>query len=60
MINKRRRLARRGQEIGRRLLVEFATIVTPDTILRWHRKLVAPKWSNRTGIGRPGVMKVIE
>ena len=30
----RRRLAVRGKEIGRRLLDEFATLVTPDTILR--------------------------
>jgi putative transposase len=33
----RRRLARHGQRLGRRLLSEVATIVTPDTILRWHR-----------------------
>ena len=40
---RRRRLAARGWEIGRRLLGEFATIVTPDTLLRWHRKLIAQK-----------------
>jgi len=33
----RRRLARCGHRLGRRLLGELATIVTPDTILRWHR-----------------------
>src|SRR5712691_8279315 len=37
----RRRLAVRGQRLGRRLLSQVATIVTPDTILRWHRQLIA-------------------
>jgi hypothetical protein len=30
------RLARAGQRLGRRQLRQVATIVTPDTILRWH------------------------
>src|SRR5688572_22060333 len=37
----RRRLAVLGARLGRRLLADVATIVTPDTILRWHRQLVA-------------------
>ena len=41
--DQRRRLAAKGKRIGRRLLVQVATIVTPDTILRWHRKLIAAK-----------------
>jgi putative transposase len=57
---QRRRLAAKGWDIGRRLLGEFATIVTPDTLLRWHRKLIAQKWTNSAGKGRPGVMKKIE
>ena len=36
--DQRRRLAVRGKTIGRRALAEVASIVTPDTILRWHRK----------------------
>src|SRR5881409_3562852 len=54
------RLARAGQRLGRRLLRQVATIVTPDTILRWHRRLVARKWTfvpKRPG--RPGIMKEI-
>lgn len=35
------RLAVRGIALGRRVLDEFASIVTPETILRWHRRLVA-------------------
>ncbi len=32
---QRRRLAVRGQRLGRRALTQVASIVTPDTILRW-------------------------
>ena len=42
--DQRRRLAVKGKTIGRRALETIATIVTPDTILRWHRQLVAAKW----------------
>jgi putative transposase len=38
---QRRRLAVLGHRLRRRTLHEFATLVTPDTILRWHRELVA-------------------
>ena len=38
---QRRRLAVRGQKLGRRILAQVAGIVTPDTILRWYRRLIA-------------------
>jgi transposase InsO family protein len=38
------RLAVRGMALGRRVLDQFASIVTPETILRWHRNLIAQKW----------------
>jgi hypothetical protein len=41
---QRRRLAVRGQRLGRQVLSHVATIVTPDAILRWHRPLIARKW----------------
>jgi hypothetical protein len=50
---ERRRLAELGHRLGRRLLAQVATIVTPDTILRWHRQLAARKWPYRPGRGRP-------
>ncbi len=48
--NQRRRLAVKGKAVGRKALFEIATIVTPDTILRWHRQLVAQKWVTVVGV----------
>ena len=42
--DQRRRLAVKGKVIGRRQLAMVAGIVTPDTILRWYRRLVAKKY----------------
>jgi putative transposase len=42
---ERRRLAAHGHRLGRRRLHDLATVVTPDTILRWHRQLIARKWT---------------
>lgn len=41
---QRRRLAVKGRVLGRKLLASLAGIVTPDTILRWYRDLVAKKY----------------
>ena len=57
--DQRRRLAVKGKLLGRKALQNIATIVTPDTILRWHRQLVAAKWDynhpSKKGPGRPSV-----
>jgi hypothetical protein len=37
-------LAVKGKVLGRKLLDQIGTRFTPDTILRWHRLLVARKW----------------
>jgi putative transposase len=42
--DQRRRLAVRAKGLGRKLLAEVATLVTPDTLLVWHRKLIAQKY----------------
>src|SRR5215510_9557556 len=38
-----RQLARLSARLDRRTLTEVATIVRPDTIMRWHRQLIARK-----------------
>src|SRR5579863_7570157 len=52
---QRRRLAAKAKGLGRRLLAEVATIVTPETLLAWHRKLIANKYDGtaQRGPGRP-------
>jgi putative transposase len=54
---QRRRLAVRGRKLGRKVLAGLAGIATPDTILRWYRKLIAKKYdgSARRGRGRPKI-----
>ena len=39
--DQRCRLAVQGKPLGRKVLCQIATILTPDTILAWHRKLIA-------------------
>lgn len=39
--DQRRRLATKAKSLGRKMLAEVATIVTPETLLAWHRKLIA-------------------
>src|ERR1700730_16657003 len=52
-------LGRKAKAVGRKALLERDTIVSPDTLLRWHRRLVAQKWNftHRRGPGRPGIMR---
>jgi putative transposase len=60
--DQRRRLAVKGKILGRRRLEEIGTLFTPDTILRWHRMLIAKKWDynqRRNSVGRPPVQKEI-
>ena len=58
---QRRRLAARAKKLGHKVLAEVASIVTPDTLLTWHRKLIARKYdgSQRRGPGRPPVREQI-
>jgi putative transposase len=55
---ERQTLAEIGQKLGKQALQEVAKIVKPDTILGWHRPLVAQKCEGaqqRTPPGRPKV-----
>ena len=53
--DQRRRLAVRAKGLGRKILAELASIVTPETLLAWHRKLIAEQYdgSGKRGVGRP-------
>ena len=41
---QKRRLARAAKKLGRQLLREVGTLFSPDTLLRWHRWLIARKY----------------
>jgi putative transposase len=60
---ERKTLAEIGQELGKQALAEIAKIVTPDTILAWHRKLIAQKFDGspqRQSPGRPRIDAELE
>src|SRR5438093_9555618 len=60
---ERKTLAAIGQKLGKQALAEVATIVKPDTILGWHRKLVAQKCDGsqqRQSPGRPTIAEELE
>jgi putative transposase len=60
---ERKTLAEIGQKLGKHALAEVATIVKPDTILAWHRKLVAQKFdgsTQRKAPGRPMIDQEVE
>src|SRR5262245_26596861 len=56
--DQRRRLAVKGVLLGRKLLAQVATIVTPETILAWHRKLIGKTMTaGRRSPGRPQISR---
>jgi len=59
--DQRRVLAVNAQAIGRKALLQLTTIFTPDTILRWHRELVAQKFdsSDKRQPGRPPIRQEV-
>jgi putative transposase len=60
--DQRRRLAAKARGLGRKVLAQVATIVTPETLLRWHRQLIANKYdgSGNRGPGRPRTAAEVE
>src|SRR5262247_1070498 len=60
---ERKMLAEIGKKLSKQALAEVASIVTPDTILAWHRKLVAQKFDGseqRKPLGRPKIAAELE
>jgi putative transposase len=60
---ERTTLAEIGKQLGKQALAEIAKAAKPDTILGWHRKLVAKKFDGskqRTSLGWPRVDKALE
>src|SRR5713101_2727886 len=60
---ERKTLAAIGTKLSKQAWAEVAHIVTPDTILAWHRKLVAQKFDGsqqRKAAGRPKIDKELE
>jgi hypothetical protein len=57
---QRKRLAIRGKALGRALLRGITTLIEPETILDWHRRLVAKKWTYTGGAhGNAEAMRAI-
>jgi transposase InsO family protein len=59
--DQRVRLAAKARKLPRRLLQDIVSVVTPNTLLAWHRHLIARKYDGhqRRGPGRPLVMPEI-
>jgi homeodomain-containing protein len=60
---ERKTLAEIGHKLGKQALAEVATIVKPETILGWHRTLVAQKCDGsqqRQSPGRPKIAEELE
>src|SRR5262249_29814731 len=60
---ERKAVAEIGQKLGKQALKDVATLVKPDTILGWHRKLVAQKFDGsqqRKAPGRPRIDPELE
>jgi putative transposase len=60
---ERKALANIGQKLGKHALAEVAMIVKPETILAWHRRLIAQKFDGtqqRRSLGHPKIDKHLE
>ena len=51
---ERKTLAEIGKRLGKKALEEVASIVKPDTILAWHRKLITTKFDGSQNASRQG------
>jgi len=59
---QRMRVAAKAKQLSRKMLEQCTELFTPDTIMKWYRKLIAEKYDgsqNRTYAGRPPVSQEI-
>jgi len=52
--NQKRRLATAAMKLGKDLLRQFGMLFSPDTLIRWHRYLVARKYDSSDRRGKRG------
>ena len=60
--SQRMRVAAKAKRLSRKMLEQCTELFTPNTILRWYRKLIAEKYDgsqNRTYAGRPPITEEI-
>ena len=60
---ERRHLAALAYPLGRQRLKKLATLATPDTLLRWYKRLIADKFDGskkRKDLGRPRISEEVE
>ena len=56
--DQRRRLAIKGKKLGRKFLSDICCVFSPDTILRWHRRLVAQKYDGSKHRRKAGRLRI--
>jgi hypothetical protein len=60
--SQRRRVAAKAKRLSRKMLEQCTELFTPDTVMRWYRKLIADKYDgsrNRTYAGRPSISQEV-
>src|SRR5437870_13826768 len=57
---QRRLLAALAHPLGRQRLKEVASLATPDTLMRWYKRLIAQKFDGSTQRRQPGRPRVAE
>jgi hypothetical protein len=60
--SQRMRVAAKAKRLSRKMLEQCTELFTPDTVMRWYRKLIAEKYDgsqNRTYAGRPQIAQEI-
>src|SRR3989442_10859455 len=57
---ERRRLAALAHPLGRKRLTALATLVTPETLMRWYQRLIAQKFDGSKDRGQRGRPPVAE